>query len=119
MRSSVRYWIASLRCLGSMSGAASRSAISARHFQNAVVSSREKPQAGHRVFQQLFTIRGDSAVFAHRLRRHLRVRIGFLLGFIASDLLLLSGNHPATHGPESSEDDGARSSLYFTAGTSI
>ena len=37
-------------------------------------------------------------MFAHHLRCHLRVRIGFLLGFIARDLLLLRRNHPATYG---------------------
>ncbi len=75
VRSSVRYWIASAICLGSICGAPFEIRHRPRHFQDAIMGARGQSLLAHRALQQPFAIRGEFAKCPNVPRAHLRVGI--------------------------------------------
>ena len=56
MRSSVRYWMASLRCLGSIDGSGFEIGDGASDFEDAVVGARGKAEALDSGFKELLAV---------------------------------------------------------------
>ena len=65
----------------------------ARHFQDAIMRSRGKPEAPDRSLQHFFAFLADSAEFPDQFRRHLRVRENFSFARIAFGLALTGAQH--------------------------
>ena len=112
--------MASLRCFGFDRGRAFQVGDRARDFQDAVVGARGKSQPLDGGFQQLFAVGGNRAVFADQSRRHLRVGVEFLFAAVALELNLRArAARVRARTAELSISASPRSSLYFTAGTSM
>jgi hypothetical protein len=90
----------------------------ARDFQNAVVRAGGKPEARDCSFEQLFAFGVDRAVLADESGRHLSVRVD---AFFAREAFGLAGARITRWriAAEPSMTASPRSSLYFTAGTSM
>jgi hypothetical protein len=96
-RSSVRYWIASLRCLAAIDSAAPRSAMVRATFNIRSCARAERPIRAI-AFSSNFSPSAEiPQCFAKHFWQHLRVAIRGLFTLISFQLSLPCRNHPCAH----------------------